>query len=138
MILGAHAIITREIIRIDGSRTLGILLMKRDYMTGKFPGYWACPGGCVDDKESPLAAIKREIIEELGFSPIIDKNRTIQVRIFGTFHHVIFFVAQGTVNIHLSSPEGLGLAWFNPEELNHIHICPEHRVAINKFLGEEK
>jgi 8-oxo-dGTP diphosphatase len=43
-----------------------ILLCKRSQSERKFPGYWALPGGKLDDGESFSDAVKREMKEELG------------------------------------------------------------------------
>lgn len=43
------------------------LLMERDNKPGiRYPGYWALFGGTVDQEETPLQAIHRELYEELG------------------------------------------------------------------------
>jgi len=33
-----------------------------------YPGHWGCFGGAVDARETPLAALKRELAEELEFA----------------------------------------------------------------------
>jgi len=43
-----------------------ILLMKRSEKSKKFPGYWAAPGGHVDEHEDFLTAAIREVREETG------------------------------------------------------------------------
>lgn len=42
------------------------LLQQRDDIPGIwYPGHWGCFGGAVDDGEEPLAALRRELAEEL-------------------------------------------------------------------------
>ena len=34
-----------------------------------YPGHWGCFGGAVDEREDPIMALKRELYEEIEFSP---------------------------------------------------------------------
>lgn len=58
----------------DTERTL-FLLGKRA-PGGAFGGLWECPGGKVEPGETPLAAIRREIYEELGI--LVGKAKLLQ------------------------------------------------------------
>jgi ADP-ribose pyrophosphatase len=44
------------------------LLLVRQYRHGTDQNYWALPGGFIDRGEDPLAAAKRELLEETGYS----------------------------------------------------------------------
>lgn len=47
-----------------------VLLIQRDARPGlAFPGWWTLPGGKVEPGETPDAAIRREVAEELGIAP---------------------------------------------------------------------
>ncbi len=46
------------------------LLQLRDNIPGIFyPGYWGFFGGHIDSGETPEEAIKRELLEEIGYTP---------------------------------------------------------------------
>ena len=49
-----------------------VLLMEEDGSTHRIPqpNYWDLPGGRIDEEESAVAALEREIEEELGISGI--------------------------------------------------------------------
>jgi 8-oxo-dGTP pyrophosphatase MutT (NUDIX family) len=48
----------------------GYLLQLRDDIPRIFyPGYWGCFGGALSDAETPFEALRRELAEELEFSP---------------------------------------------------------------------
>lgn len=46
------------------------LLQHRDELPGIFfPGFWGCFGGGMEAGETPADALRRELVEELGWSP---------------------------------------------------------------------
>jgi putative (di)nucleoside polyphosphate hydrolase len=64
----------------DYRANVGIMLVNRDHsvMAGEayhYPGEWMMPQGGIDAGESPLQAMKRELVEETGIS--FDKTRFI-------------------------------------------------------------
>ena len=57
--IGAYAVIVRD----------GALLLTRISAIGYPPGWWALPGGGIDQGESPSSALIRELHEETGLAP---------------------------------------------------------------------
>lgn len=64
-----HCAVT-AVIRNPGGK---ILLVKTSYQE-----YWTFPGGSVDENESPVAAVGREVQEELGIELKINKLISLQ------------------------------------------------------------
>lgn len=57
--IGAYAVVVRG----------DALLLTRISAIGYPPGWWALPGGGIDQGEAPAAALVRELYEETGLSP---------------------------------------------------------------------
>jgi 8-oxo-dGTP diphosphatase len=57
--IGAYAVVLRD----------DALLLTRISAIGYPPGWWALPGGGIDQGESPSAALVRELHEETGLAP---------------------------------------------------------------------
>ena len=86
----------KTLICVDGLAVSeeGVLLVKRCFMP--FEGFWALPGGIVEDNESLEEAVKREFREETGFNVKVGKpldcrveDHSDETRIITTFHVVI-------------------------------------------------
>ena len=46
------------------------LLQLRDFKSSIiFPGHWGAFGGAIEEGESPIVALSRELTEEIGYSP---------------------------------------------------------------------
>ena len=57
--IGAYAVVVRD----------DAILLTRVSAIGYPPGWWALPGGGIDQGESPSAALARELFEETGLTP---------------------------------------------------------------------
>ena len=149
-ITGAHVVFNRLLrVNIDSS-ICAVLLCKRTQDAPMHAGYWALIGGKLDPGEEPALGALREVEEELG---IPRTELTLQflcdVRVQRNGNPceigARYFAAlldRGMDNLTLTySPaeqkvEGEGLGWFTAEEVNHMWLRPEDRVAIEKFFEQ--
>ncbi|MEK6837623.1 MAG: NUDIX domain-containing protein [Nanoarchaeota archaeon] len=104
----------------------------------KGSSYVLMPGGKPREGESAVAALKREIMEELGCG--IDESFTVHL---GTFEDV---AAGGDARVSIdlftgrlsgtprASSEIEELIWIAPAEINHPQISPIIRNKILPFL----
>jgi 8-oxo-dGTP diphosphatase len=94
------------------------------------PGLWEFPGGKIEPREAPEAALRREILEELGCSISIGKLIT-------TTHHAYDF---GAIVLHIygaslvdgvpTPSEHSELRWCAPEDLGLLHWAPADIPAV--------
>src|SRR5690242_14616652 len=62
-----HAAVAVPIVTGDDGRA-AFLITRRNNKLRAHPGQWAFPGGRIDPGETPIAAARREMIEELGLA----------------------------------------------------------------------
>lgn len=55
------------ILAVDGGRSRQRILLERQYRHAAQQHLWELPAGRIDDGERPLAAAKRELLEETGY-----------------------------------------------------------------------
>lgn len=91
---------------------------------------WGLPGGWINHKEDPKAALKREILEELQLTVEVD------LALLAEFHHGkhldLAYICRPTNEIGQLSYELLEYRWVDPKELPRLHKF--HWRAIQQAL----
>ena len=142
----AHVVFHR-MLRVSHKRSLrAVLLCKRTLDAPTHPAYWSLFGGRIEPGERPKQAALREVQEELGIPPskiqLADLCDVSVSRADGR-HALKYF--RSVLDLDMDcltlrrSPkeakvEGQALGWFTAEEIHHMLVCPEHRVAIACFF----
>lgn len=118
-----------------------ILLIKRSKSIDTWPGYWAFPGGKVEDGELFRECALREASEEVGiFTQIPIKQETIVMSRTVQWVKLNYY---GLIDSWEQAPEILekdlatDIGWFDQDDLPKPMV-PHHRVALEalaKWVG---
>jgi len=115
---------------------LRVLLSKRSASKSMDPGLWETIGGTIEEGESSLAAITREVSEELG-NDIILKNteffnqyryETKSVKLISDV-----FIAQIEGHLSPSTEEIEEVKWFEKEEALELDFCLNCKQRLEDF-----
>ena len=114
----------------------GELLLRRRLADETLPGVWEFPGGKIRSGESPEAAARREIREEMGSG--IDVG---ELRLRETIEHdypdrrVRLFVLEGTCRGEPVASDGADWAWLAPSELARRAIPSANRELVVRLMA---
>lgn len=114
-----------------------ILLLKRSKYEDQWqPNKWGLPGGKIDDNESSLNALKREIKEETGIEIFKQLSSFSIMRDNNIEHIYICFYDGDDENVELNF-EHSGYGWFSKVEIDFLDTVPNLieyiDIAITKY-----
>ena len=101
---------------------------------------WDLPGGTLNDGEEPMAGLLREINEELGITPKIE--RIISVGTFikpKTRKRVLVITYQASLteelqNFRLDETEIAETRWIGRKNLSGVELFPEYQRILEDFF----
>ena len=105
---------------------------------GLMANLWEFPGGKVEDGETPKAALRRELCEELGL-------RVRGAKKVGTIRHAytsfsvtlhVFLVKTEGVQVPDRSREGLPSGWFSAEEARRLPMPAATVKILSRWIGD--
>lgn len=109
----------------------GLVLCAQRGEGGSLAGLWEFPGGKIESGESPAAALKREIAEELACTIQVGDliTTTSHVYGFGTVNLTTFYcrLMSGTP----TTSEHAAIRWLRPADLTTIEWAPADIPAIH-------
>jgi 8-oxo-dGTP diphosphatase len=109
----------------------GLVLCAQRGEGGSLAGLWEFPGGKIESGESPAAALKREIAEELDCNIEVGDliTTTAHVYDFGTVNLTTFYCSllSGTP----TTSEHAAIRWLRPADLTTIEWAPADIPAIH-------
>jgi|GEM_PF-291034 len=136
-----HRLTVKGIIRRGDGK---ILIVKRSADDDHQPGVWETAGGGVEDGVSPQAALKREIMEEVGLEVKVKEPFNVfdLVKDNGEKKIGITFLCDYLSGEVKLSPEHSDFKWINPSDFKKFDsIQPLYKEITNyanKFSGEHE
>jgi 8-oxo-dGTP diphosphatase len=126
------------VILVSKSGKFGIsdkyLLIKR--ANRPYRGFWAPPGGHVDDGESVYKAAAREAREETGEIKLLDRKplfSTIHDARLGHRHHAHVFRGVVAGRIRAAS-DAKQLGWFTLNQIANLNVTHYTNIALNRLF----
>jgi 8-oxo-dGTP diphosphatase len=95
---------------------------------------WGIPGGFMNHGEQPDAAVKREVMEEVGVELFDVQLQSVRT---SRRHIEMIFRARGTAEGSVLSREIIELAWFHLDEMPDEMSLDQHRL-IRRTLGSDE
>lgn len=112
-----------------------VLLQLRDQKPELFPGCWTLPGGMVEPGETPLEAIIREMIEEIGFAPPMVLWKHYQAPRADFTVEQYLFVGVLPVSLRaITLSEGDAVAMFGRDAVEKLKMAFGYKVVLAEFF----
>lgn len=112
-----------------------LLLLRDDKPEIPFPNQWDIPGGRIEEGESPIEAIRREMLEELGLQLLSD----FQLFKIYKSDNLTDFLFWKRINLNpdeITLNEGQRLKYFSLQEIRKTELAFNYNQVLEEFFKE--
>lgn len=114
----------------------GILLTKRG-PTQAMAGFWEFPGGKLEEGESPIEALRREIGEELGCALVVGPVYDVLFHRYPQFDLLMMVYTCGLPPGETPQPlQVADMRWLSPASLGSVEILPADAPLTARLARE--
>jgi 8-oxo-dGTP diphosphatase len=114
----------------------GRVLISQRRADQSLPLQWELPGGKVEPGEAPVAAVARELREELGIEVAVGRIWDVLFHAYPAFDLVMLVYTCRLVAGEPRPVEVADLAWATPGELPGFDILPADRPLVDRLVAE--
>ena len=108
-----------------------VLATQRGY--GEFEGMWEFPGGKIEPGEERVAALKREIGEELAVEIVVGERICTVEYDYPTFHLTMHCYLASVIDGDIALLEHMAARWLAYDELNSVQWLPADVEVVEKL-----
>jgi 8-oxo-dGTP diphosphatase len=114
----------------------GRVLITQRRADQSLPLQWEFPGGKVEPGEAPVAALVRELQEEIGVEVAVGRIWDVLFHAYPAFDLVMLVYACRIVGGEPRAVEVADLRWLPPGELPSWDILPADRPLVQRLVDE--
>jgi len=114
----------------------GLVLITQRRADQALPLQWEFPGGKVEPGEAPVAALVRELREEIGVGVAVGRIWDVLFHAYPAFDLVMLVYACRVVEGEPRAVEVAGLRWLLPADLPAWDILPADRPLVQRLVDE--
>jgi 8-oxo-dGTP diphosphatase len=114
----------------------GVVLITQRRADQALPLQWEFPGGKVEPGEAPVAALARELQEEIGVTVEVGRVWDVLFHAYQTFDLVMLVYACRLIEGEPRAVEVADVAWVAPPELPRWDILPADRPLVDRLVAE--
>ena len=110
-----------------------LFLLQRRSSSVDYGNTWGVPGGAIREGESPEAAARREMLEEIGHLPTYQVAQIIVQDCGGSWRFYMIVADVDEQFVAFCAKETDATGWFTPREMQHLTLHP----GLQKWLDTQ-
>ena len=114
----------------------GLVLITQRRADQALPLQWEFPGGKVEPGEAPVAALARELAEEIDVRVEVGRIWDVLFHAYPSFDLVMLVYACRLVDGEPRAREVAAVAWVPPGELSRWDILPADRPLVERLVSD--